>query len=278
MALKRTQDNDYFSDEYKTKCAFKVQIKTLCNTLQLMKKEEYIIREEEIIDEYNYKVGYIKKIDESFDSLYLEPLISNHIKIKNIFKIFNEDCEEQFNLQLKKMKHPNIKQLYSYNIIDNISDIIKNGFDTRSIPHKYLYGKGLYFTDNPLISIIHGNKQYLFVCSVICGTSYEMDKYSLETMNIVREPKDYDSIKGFMLGSDNNYIVYKNNFIKIDYIIEIDNVDESYNDFINSLVHKIYEKHPPIIKIDVVKRLINDYLIKKEYFNVLFIIICCENH
>lgn len=154
----------------------------------------------------------------------------NNVKIKNIYKIKLKNEEIEFKKDMK-----NIMELWHGTKVANILSIMKSGLLMPKLsPGQvtgYMFGQGLYFSNQSTKSLNYcdgmywsnNNKQkkiYMFLASVAMG-NYLVPSNSTSK----NHPKEYDSYwaQGKKSGVLNDeMIVFKNNQIKLEYLLEIE--------------------------------------------------------
>lgn len=175
--------------------------------------------------EFNEINKYFKESKNSKHGNYI-----NSAKIKNIYKIVIDKEEKEFNKKIN-----NVMKLWHGTKVCNLLSILKSSLlmpkESPGQTTGYMFGQGLYFSNQSTKSLnycdgMYWNNSkktkniYMFLCSVAMGKYQIPDGYNNKKLK-----KGYDSFwaKPGKSGIKNDeMIVFKNNQIRIDYLLEIE--------------------------------------------------------
>ena len=219
----------------------------------ILNSDEKINKEMEVLDLYEDALNILNKkyssIDEQYKNMnceiknvtekqmeYVKDKIAkshanNHnykLKVLNAFKVnqknspeFDDTIGHNTNL-FHGTRAENILGILSSNLKlpNTLNGVVKTGA---------MFGPGLYFANNCTKSANYSfgywsnsnfNKAYLLICKVALGNVYEVEKAE----NFNKAPNGYNSVKGKKgpYLRNNEFIVYNENQVKIEYIVEIE--------------------------------------------------------
>jgi len=97
------------------------------------------------------------------------------LRVLEVHAVSNDAIEEGFLAEVAEMQQtadPNIHQLYHGTSAIAAKEIVTHGF---ALPnHDGIFGKGIYFADNPLKSWQYSTTGYMLVCDVALGRERQM--------------------------------------------------------------------------------------------------------
>lgn len=191
-------------------------------------KEKLFSTRLEIVDD----PAVIRKIEKFYSENRNNRHVSSHLKLKNVFQLYNDEQEELFNKVSKKVG--NVKMLWHGTRVFNVLSILKNGLIIPRSGGSYqitgrMFGDGLYFSDQSTKSLNysygywdHGSKDnncFMFLADVAMGKEYTPSSYNSSSFPV----KGYDSVfaKAGASGVQNNeMIVYDISQARLRYLCE----------------------------------------------------------
>ncbi|KAL3862648.1 hypothetical protein ACJMK2_008602 [Sinanodonta woodiana] len=167
---------------------------------------------------------------------YSQELLKNNIKVTKIERLESKRLSYRFNSKLEEMPNhkpdfkPNIRCLYHCTCIEK-SSICEEGLG-KTMSRTGDFGNGFYFSDSPINCLYysdfanHPERATILACLVVLGDCkiYEPECFdpsltkAPEKETLSRVPRYYDSVMGSTSGV-NQYVVYENWQVKVEYII-----------------------------------------------------------
>jgi hypothetical protein len=180
-------------------------------------------------DDAKFKIRNIDRQHPYFKNIEMDLKNSDEsIEVVSIQKVYSNILEQKFGFNRQLFFQQNIDNnptiLYHVTKGDILS-ICKEGLDIRMAkPGAGLFGKGIYFTDNPSKANQYSPKRgfahvdrYMLRCTVILGRvkNYGIGRFDKD---LVREPDGFNSVKGYVRHA-NEYVIYNNSQCCISEII-----------------------------------------------------------
>jgi poly [ADP-ribose] polymerase len=221
----------------------------------VLNTNEKINKEMEVLDLYEDALNVLNKqfcsIDEQYKNMNCEIKNVTDKQMEYIKDKINKSYADNHNFKLNVLNAFKVNQKNAPDFDDSIGHNVNLFHGTRSenvlgilssnlkLPntlngvHKTgaMFGPGLYFANNCTKSANYSfgywsnsnyKKGYLLICKVALGNVYEVE----QSQHFNKAPNGYNSVKGkkgrYLY--NNEFIVYNENQVKIEYIVEVEKI------------------------------------------------------
>jgi len=148
------------------------------------------------------------------------------LKVHEVFIVTYSDVSKPYTKFRDSVKEDKVKnRILGFHVTDttNTQPLLIQGFDQRLARFRNRFGRGLYFTDDPLKANLYWRVHNKRNLRMMLGVVLNLGKMKIYPPNVIdpkllREPEGYDSVKGQLLGKT-EYVIYDGSRANIRYII-----------------------------------------------------------